>query len=199
MAKETRSNILIIEDSDLIKTGLVNILFEKNSASFYIKESSSTLDWQFTLTKIEPRILVVNPSFFHKNKKFFSTLKKSSDLKIVGLIYAYYNPEDLVDFDASIHLNDTSDNIRSTVLKLIDDSSTLSSPVSGDSLSERETEVLKWLASGYSTKKIADTLHISIHTVNNHRKNITRKLDVKTISALTIYAVLNNIIKLEDT
>lgn len=61
-------------------------------------------------------------------------------------------------------------------------------------LSEREIEVLKLVALGYTNQGIADTLFISKHTVISHRKNITSKLGIKTVSGLTVYAVLNNLI-----
>ncbi len=61
-------------------------------------------------------------------------------------------------------------------------------------LTEREIEVLKSVACGYSSKEIADLLFISINTVITHRKNITEKLGIKTISGLTVYAIMNNIV-----
>ena len=61
-------------------------------------------------------------------------------------------------------------------------------------LSERETEVLKLVALGYTNQQIAEKLYISKHTVISHRKNITSKLGIKTVSGLTVYAVLNNLI-----
>ena len=61
-------------------------------------------------------------------------------------------------------------------------------------ISERETEVLKLVALGYTNQQIADKLFISKHTVISHRKNITSKLGIKTVSGLTVYAVLNNLI-----
>jgi DNA-binding CsgD family transcriptional regulator len=66
------------------------------------------------------------------------------------------------------------------------------------SLTEREAEVLKLVARGQLNKQIADTLSISMHTVISHRKNITRKLGIKTVSGLTMYAVLNGLISSED-
>ncbi len=65
-------------------------------------------------------------------------------------------------------------------------------------LSDRELDVLKAVAHGYSNKEIADKLCISINTVITHRKNITDKLGVKTIAGLTVYAIMNNIINPED-
>jgi DNA-binding CsgD family transcriptional regulator len=64
-------------------------------------------------------------------------------------------------------------------------------------LSERELEVLKLVALGHQNKEIADKLFISIHTVISHRKNITDKLGIKSISGLTVYAILNKLIDTE--
>ncbi|HEY9543028.1 LuxR C-terminal-related transcriptional regulator [Prevotella sp.] len=56
-------------------------------------------------------------------------------------------------------------------------------------LSDREIEVLALIAQGLINKEIADHLNISMTTVITHRKNIIEKLGLKTVSALTIYAV----------
>ena len=58
-------------------------------------------------------------------------------------------------------------------------------------LSDREIEVLSLVAQGHINKEIADILNISMPTVVSHRKNITEKLGMKSISALTIYAVMH--------
>ncbi|MDR1416133.1 MAG: helix-turn-helix transcriptional regulator [Prevotellaceae bacterium] len=65
-------------------------------------------------------------------------------------------------------------------------------------LSEREREVLAKVAQGAINKEIADSLNISLNTVITHRKNITAKLGIKTISGLTVYAILNGIISNSD-
>lgn len=67
-----------------------------------------------------------------------------------------------------------------------------------EQLSEREIDVLKAVAHGCSNKEIADKLYISTNTVISHRKNITDKLGIKTIAGLTVYAIMNNIIKPEE-
>lgn len=61
-------------------------------------------------------------------------------------------------------------------------------------LSEREKEILICVAKGMINKEIADTCNISVHTVITHRKNITRKIGIKTVAGLTVYALLNNLI-----
>lgn len=62
-------------------------------------------------------------------------------------------------------------------------------------LSAREIEVLVLITKGYINKEIADRLNISLTTVISHRKNITEKLGIKSVSGLTIYAVMNGYIE----
>ena len=66
--------------------------------------------------------------------------------------------------------------------------------VPADPLSQREKEILVCVARGMLNKEIADCFHISIYTVITHRKNITRKIGIKTVAGLTVYALLNNLI-----
>lgn len=61
-------------------------------------------------------------------------------------------------------------------------------------LSQREIEVLRFVAQGLLNKEIADRLNISINTVLSHRKNITAKLGIKSASALSVYAIINGYI-----
>ena len=65
-------------------------------------------------------------------------------------------------------------------------------------ISTREENIVREIAMGLSNKEIADKLFISQHTVITHRKNITRKLGIKSVSGLTIYAILNNLIRMDE-
>jgi len=58
-------------------------------------------------------------------------------------------------------------------------------------LSDREIEVMSLIVQGYINKEIADRLNIGLATVVTHRKNIMDKLGLKSVSALTIYAVMH--------
>ena len=64
-------------------------------------------------------------------------------------------------------------------------------------LSPREIEVLVLVVQGCINKEIADRLHISLTTVISHRKNITEKLGIKSVSGLTIYAVMNGYVEID--
>ncbi|MDE7414587.1 MAG: LuxR C-terminal-related transcriptional regulator [Muribaculaceae bacterium] len=61
-------------------------------------------------------------------------------------------------------------------------------------LSLREKEVLRELSSGKTNKEIARDLSISVNTVITHRKNISSKLGIKSVSGLSLYALMNGLI-----
>ncbi|WP_034541736.1 response regulator transcription factor [Phocaeicola paurosaccharolyticus] len=65
-------------------------------------------------------------------------------------------------------------------------------------LSPREIEVLVLITKGLINKEIADKLNISLTTVISHRKNITEKLGLKSVSSLTVYAIMNGYIEADS-
>ena len=67
-----------------------------------------------------------------------------------------------------------------------------------DALSDREKEIVHCVAMGMTNKEIADTLCLSINTVTTHRRNITSKLQIHTPNGLTIYALVNKLVKLNE-
>lgn len=65
---------------------------------------------------------------------------------------------------------------------------------SWEALTAREQEVLKLVAEGYKTREIADYLSLSKKTVEKHRANMMRKLDLHGVSAVTAYAIENGLV-----
>ena len=65
-------------------------------------------------------------------------------------------------------------------------------------LSPREVEVLSLVVRGFINKEIADRLCISLPTVVTHRKNVCEKLHLRSVSALTIYAVTHGLVNAEE-
>lgn len=63
-----------------------------------------------------------------------------------------------------------------------------------DLLTGREREVLKLIAEGYKTREIADYLSLSVKTIEKHRANLMRKLDLHSISEVTAYAIGNGLL-----
>jgi regulator of cell morphogenesis and NO signaling len=75
-------------------------------------------------------------------------------------------------------------------------------PVSMESkiemLSEREQEIVKCVAKGMANKEIADTLCLSVHTVTTHRRNLCNKLGIHSPAGLTIFCIINNLVKIDE-
>lgn len=65
-------------------------------------------------------------------------------------------------------------------------------------LSQRELDVLRLVALGYLNKEVADKLNISLNTVLSHRKNITAKLGIKTVSGLIFYSMTHGYISADE-
>jgi len=64
----------------------------------------------------------------------------------------------------------------------------------GLNVSDREIEIIKLIAEGYSNKQIADLIFLSPHTINTHRKNIMSKIGVNNTAGIVVYAVKERII-----
>lgn len=64
----------------------------------------------------------------------------------------------------------------------------------GVNLSDREMEIIKCVAEGYSNQEIADKLFLSVHTITTHRKNIMNKLGINNTARLVMYAVREQLV-----
>jgi DNA-binding NarL/FixJ family response regulator len=70
---------------------------------------------------------------------------------------------------------------------------------SKDFLTPREREILQLVAESFSTKEIAQKLNISVKTVDNHRTNLMRKLDLHNVASITRYAMQIGLIENEPS
>ncbi len=67
-----------------------------------------------------------------------------------------------------------------------------------EELSDREKEVVACVVKGLTNKETADQLYISLNTVLTHRKNIARKLQIRSVAGLTIYAIVHKLVNLDE-
>jgi DNA-binding NarL/FixJ family response regulator len=191
-----QSVIYIVETSQIISEGL-NRIISHSGKDISVMMYDSLQDVQLHAPEKTPQIVIVNPLIVQAKQDVFRMLKKEMpNTKWAGLVYAYFEQTLLAHFDFLIHIHDAEAVIHETIehqLSLAAENE--DSPQ--QALSEREIEVLRLLVTGHANKEIAEILFISPHTVITHRKNITQKTGIKTVSGLTIYAVLKNIISLQ--
>ncbi|MFZ5945184.1 MAG: response regulator transcription factor [Bacillota bacterium] len=115
-------------------------------------------------------------------------LKKAPEDQLLQAIRAISSGETFLD-----GIN-TKAFIRAVFEERRSDSEQKGQVISGKKLSQREKEVLKLVAQGFTDKEIAEDLNISIKTVESHKHRIKEKLGLKRLAELIRYAIENNIL-----
>lgn len=188
-------NVLIASASYLIRQGLMQLLKLIN-IQLDIMEADSTDQLNIHLMETKPCILLVEPLLLNDVHQFLHD-RLQHKLPVIAGIFPKKNDPNKKYFDHCLCLYDH----KKVLIKKLQELTDIKKEINGihsSELSEREIAILKNVALGYTNKEISDQLHISPHTVITHRKNITAKLGIKTISGLTVYALINNLINPQD-
>ncbi len=111
--------------------------------------------------------------------------KTKPNAGIVGLEMQPMRRQLQVQFDAVLNTFMTHNDVRATLVSFFQEREQRPQQ---PQLSRREIEVLQLLVKGKTAKEIGEELFISVHTVTSHRKNISAKLGIRSISAMAIYA-----------
>lgn len=189
--------VAIIESSYIIRKGIVYAISQIEEVEKVVElQSVENLKSQIELNGLD--VLIINPLYLGISSKqdLKSQLGLDNDTIIIALIYSMIDQQLYKAYDDVILINDSKSKIISTVKNLCLDTTTNINDV--EELSDREKEILISVVKGMSNKEIADYHSISIHTVITHRRNITRKLKVHSISGLTIYAIINKLVDITD-
>ena len=187
------NRVIICEASEIITAGLYDII--QSIAGFDVVmrlDSPEALTEKLLAT--DANILIINPSLLGFNTQSLMTqwTKENPNLVCIALETSYMDESVLKHFDGVIGINDSKLKIINKLNQIVqNDKGEKSDDVE---LSKREIDVLVAVAKGMMNKEIADMMNLSIHTVISHRKNITRKTGIKSVSGLTVYALLNNLI-----
>lgn len=193
------TKIAIAEPSILLRTGLEQLLHELPDAEI-IFSTDNLSSLYARINALHPDILIVNPLLYDYAKR--ATIRAEFDnlpnLRLIGLVTSYVESQHQRQFAGIIELNDDFQRIKSTLNQVTNSLQSDGDEPDTDPLSDREKEVLVCLSKGLKNNEIADTLNISVHTVITHRKNIVRKTGIKSVAALTVYAILNNLIEEKD-
>ena len=193
------TKIAIAEPSILLRTGLEQLLHELPDAEI-IFSTDNLSSLYARINALHPDILIVNPLLYDYAKR--ATIRAECDnlpnLRLIGLVTSYVESQHQRQFAGVIELNDDFQRIKSTLNQVTNSLQSDGDEPDTDPLSDREKEVLVCLSKGLKNNEIADTLNISVHTVITHRKNIVRKTGIKSVAALTVYAILNNLIEEKD-
>ncbi len=193
--QKCRKNIIVLEPSKILYEGLFTSI-SKLGVDYTFYHSDNLNELEILYSKKEVAVILINPAIVQNKLNEFTKIKKQHpDIFWIGIIYSFYENSILKLFDDTFSITDDISIITRKINKT-HNCNTVNNNENGY-LSEREIDVLKWLAQGLSNKEIADKLNLSIHTVNTHRKNIMDKTGVRSLAGLTIYAVSKGIITLD--
>lgn len=207
--------ILLADDHTILRAGLCSILDSQPNLKV-IAEVDNGLDAVKTALSLKPDLLITDISMPKKNgtDAIIELRKRLPDIKVITLtmhtsekyinaaLTAGTNGYILKDdshkellaaihsvLNGKIHL---SPSICSNVVNgYLQNTGTSKSETPLEILTKREREVIKFIAEGFRSKDIAAQLSISIKTVEKHRSNLMKKLNLHSISSLTNYAIQN--------
>lgn len=191
-------HIAIMEPSKIIFEGLQTIICH-SSLDCRVSRIERIEELTEMMEQNPVEILIANPMQFVNLEKEVKKLRKHyPTLAIAGIDFGIIHRQSMLT-DISFTLYDTPEQIIQSLHKLQEKSrQSEQEREEDDNLSPREIEVLTCLVNGMLNKEIADQLHISVHTVVRHRKNITLKTGIRSQSGLTIYAISKKIVSIED-
>lgn len=145
-----------------------------------------------------PEMLIVNPAFgdYFDVAKFREEIS-GKRIRIIALVTSFVDASLLGKYDESISIFDDLDILSKKIAGLLNVASE-EEVDNQDTLSQREKEIVICVVKGMTNKEIAEKLFLSIHTVITHRRNINKKLQIHSAAGLTIYAIVNKLVTLND-
>ncbi len=213
VTKKTRT--LIVEDQTIMRDGLLALLASEPDFEV-VGTTAGGKSAIGEATALHPDVILMNLSMPHSNATDVITRIKRQhpDIKIVVL--TFHKEDEFIHAalqagaDAYVLKDDSREELFAALRTAVTNRRYLSPSIfervvngylhgsnetpSWEILTDREREVMKLIAEGYRTKDIAAHLTLSPRTVETHRTNLMKKLNLASVSAVTAYAIANGII-----
>lgn len=199
MQEDEVLKIAIAETSVIIRSGLALVLKRIQGMKILPIEVVSPESLSDCLRLHKPDILIINPSF----PGFFDVRKFKEDTadfnsKCIALLCSMGDHSLLKNYDDTFSLYDEPEVLKEKLNKLLNVVEEQETETGQEVLSVREKEIITCVVKGMTNKEIADALFLSAHTVITHRRNIARKLQIHSPAGLTIYAIVNKLVELQE-
>ncbi len=211
--------VYIVEDHLSIREMLAETL--KRNRYFVVGQSGNGEDALNEILELQPDLIIIDAKLPGISGLELLKKLKSTSTKARFLIYSAHENASLIKdmIEAGAHgFIEKTVSLKELIngINVISNGGTFFGPSSGelirsflinpqsskrpkDFLTARETEVLQRIAEGYSTRDIAASLGLSAKTVDNHRTNMMRKLDLHNVASITRYALQNGMVELETS
>jgi DNA-binding NarL/FixJ family response regulator len=214
----SKKKMIIIEDHQLLREGLKTMISAFDNIEI-VGEADDGLDAIRKIRKIQPDIILLDLSMPKMDGISIMKEVKSQfpDIKILVLTIHEVDHYVLEAFDSGADgyciKNASRKELELAIKSVIDGQRYVSPGITSkilegymegqkklkekstwDTVTQREREILKLIAEGYLNKEIAEFLNISVKTVEKHRANIMKKLDLHNVASLTAYAIERGLI-----
>ena len=186
--------IVLVEPSLILRSGMSYVLRRLTTFDVQVVETGEPeqLEDRLLIAGAAPDVLIINPSL--TDEEMLRELQQKS-LRLIAFQSVLADARLMQRFDAVVSIYDTAEQIKE---KLRSVCNSRDGEASQELLSAREKEIIVGVVKGLTNKQIAERLFISAHTVITHRRNIAAKLQIHSPAGLTIYAIVNKLVELND-
>lgn len=193
--------IAVAETSVILRSGIVAALKRAATVSIQFIEIDSPDNFISKIRPYSPNILIINPLFGGHFEMV--RLKADKDLglvdtKMVALLTSAADASLLTGFDGTITLYHTEAQLAEMLDTLMGYADTETPAQNDGQLSQREKEIIREVVKGKTNKEIATHFNLSVFTVLTHRRNIAKKLQIHSATALAIYAITNKLVTINE-
>lgn len=192
-----KANLLIALSDSRTQEALATLIGREKGAEVTVHTLRDPFTLVRTIRSLRPDIVIVSCNVC--SPPLIETLRTMADLPETRFIlYCDTITDELLAERCEGHLS-----VEESDKEVIDLISSLLTAEEGErevvgELTPRERDIVIGVVKGMTNKEIADKLFISINTVTTHRRNIVKKLDIHSASGLTVYAIMNKLVSLEE-
>lgn len=196
MSGNDKLHIIVAETSPIIGNGILHCLSIIPDMQIKVFEVNTYADLVDCIKSTNPEIVIVNPTFGGSFDPQQLKADANREYKLMAIEVGVMDKHARSLYDATLSIVDDLKTMTKKVKELIksDDEPTDDK----ETLSQREKEIIRLVVKGLTNKEIADELYLSVYTVNTHRRNISRKLEIHSATGLTIYAIVNQLVDLSE-
>lgn len=199
MNRLKKYRMVLVDPSPVVVEGFKKLL-AGNDEFEIVDTISEPLNMVERTLASRPDIVLINPAVidYQKRSSVRHLFHLSAEMALVAVVYQFIEPDLLKQYNGVLTIYDDTARIVRKLRQMVASREQNAEAGDGYDLSDREREILVSVVKGLTNKEIADTHSISVHTVISHRKNITRKTGIKSVSGLTVYALLNGLVEQTD-
>jgi len=190
-------SIIIVEKHYLLQAGIEAMVQEIPGLTLLKTYSGDEPHLTSAFLKHKPDMLILNPfSLCSENVTLPRIIHSSQNIRVIALVRKEDKSKLSSDYDEVLFYEESKLALEKKLR--LQAGNMQGGETIPKELSQREITILKLIVKGLTHQEIADKLFLSIHTVNTHRKNINKKLGIKTVSGLSVYAIMNHLIQMEE-